>query len=167
MFFLNRFILNGKFSFKYLIIWSILAFTENFNSRYRSLYQIIQQDNELTGFNSIVQISKLAKQYLNYSELTAFVPNNEAFRKYPGEILENLALYHITFEMNSLEALNTTTNSLTPVVEEFPPLWITRAGGDIFVNNAKIIRQQSNYLLRIHHDELRKEQVILITGKME
>lgn len=113
----------------------------------------------MSGFKSIVDMNKLAKQYLNYNELTAFVPTNEAFRKYRGEILKDLALYHITFKIKPIETLNTTTNSLTPVIEEYPPLWITRVGGEIYVNNAKIIQQQWNYLLRIRYDELGKEQV--------
>lgn len=128
--------------------------------RYRSLYQIVQQDHELSGFNSLVQINRLAKQYLNYNEITVFVPTNEAFRKYRGEILEGLVLYHMTFEMKSLQALNSTTaNSLIPVIEEFPPIWITRTAGKIFINNAQIIQRQSNYLARIRYDELGKQQV--------
>lgn len=120
---------------------------------------MVQQDHELRGFNSIVQMSRLAKQYLNYNEVTVFVPDNEAFRNYQGEILEDMALYHITFEMKSLQALNTTTNRLTLVLEEFPPLWITRSRGEIYVNNAKVIQGQSNYLSRIRHQEFGKQQV--------
>lgn len=110
----------------------------------------------------MVKVNRLSKQYLNYNELTVFVPNNEAFRKYRGEILEDLALYHMTFEMKSLQALNSTTNSLNTVNEEFPPLWITRKGGNIFVNNAQIVQRQSNYLSRIGYDKLGKQQVSFV-----
>lgn len=111
----------------------------------------------------------MAKQYLSYNELTVFVPDNKAFRTYKGEILEDMALYHMTFQMKSLEDLNSTTNYLTPVVDEFPPLWITRSQGDIYVNNAKIIRRQSNDLSRIRYEEVGKQQVrsALLLGKIK
>lgn len=120
---------------------------------------MIQQDLELSGFNSLVKSNRLAQQYLNYNELTVFVPDNEAFRKYKGEIIEDMVLYHMTFEMKSLQNLNTTTNSLTTVHQAYPPLWISRSRGEIYVNNAKIIQSQSNLSSRIKHEEFGKQQV--------
>lgn len=109
-----------------------------------------------------MQLSRLAKQYLGYNELTVFVPDNEAFRKFRGELTNDMALYHMTFEMKSLQTLNTSTNSVTPALKEFPPIWITRTQGDIYVNNAKLIKRQSNYLSRIRNEDFGKQQVNIL-----
>lgn len=87
------------------------------------------------------------------------------YLKFNGSIFSakyrsDLIFYHMSYEYKTLDLLNK-TNSLSSVILENPPLWISRRDRDIFINNAKIIPEKSNYITRSRTGDSGKEQVNL------
>ncbi|XP_041447642.1 fasciclin-1 isoform X4 [Drosophila obscura] len=85
-------------------------------------------------FYSQVEQNPIANATLTLRSCTLFVPTNEAFQRYKGNIH---VLYHITTAAFSKEQLPKTVSS---DMDGNPPLYITKnRNGDIYVNNARII----------------------------
>lgn len=99
-----------------------------------------------------------AKLNLHYEPITVFVPQNEAFDQYEGDTDSDLAFYHMSFEVKTLELLET-TNVLYSAKLNNPPLWITKVNDDIYVNSAKILQDRSNYVSRSFSGHMGHQQV--------
>ncbi|XP_041447653.1 fasciclin-1 isoform X15 [Drosophila obscura] len=94
----------------------------------------LRDDSELSQFYSQVEQNPIANATLTLRSCTLFVPTNEAFQRYKGNIH---VLYHITTAAFSKEQLPKTVSS---DMDGNPPLYITKnRNGDIYVNNARII----------------------------
>ncbi|XP_034661750.1 fasciclin-1 isoform X10 [Drosophila subobscura] len=85
-------------------------------------------------FYSQVEQNPIANATLTLRSCTIFVPTNEAFQRYKGNIH---VLYHISTSAFSKEQL---PKSVSSDMGGNPPLYITKnRNGDIYVNNARII----------------------------
>ncbi|XP_034130459.1 fasciclin-1 isoform X16 [Drosophila guanche] len=94
----------------------------------------LRDDSELSQFYSQVEQNPIANATLTLRSCTIFVPTNEAFQRYKGNIH---VLYHISTSAFSKEQL---PKSVSSDMDGNPPLYITKnRNGDIYVNNARII----------------------------
>ncbi|XP_034661755.1 fasciclin-1 isoform X15 [Drosophila subobscura] len=94
----------------------------------------LRDDSELSQFYSQVEQNPIANATLTLRSCTIFVPTNEAFQRYKGNIH---VLYHISTSAFSKEQL---PKSVSSDMGGNPPLYITKnRNGDIYVNNARII----------------------------
>ncbi|XP_056640068.1 fasciclin-1-like [Diorhabda sublineata] len=144
--------------FHFLLV--LLIFSENVDSqRYRTIYQKIQQEREYAEFKTLIKNNTVALLNLHYDQLTVFVPLNASFKHSKVKYSPNVAFYHMSFEVITLEMLYK-INSIPTVILENPPLWITRFAGDIYVNNAKIIQDKSDYSARSRAGDMGKQQVL-------
>lgn len=100
----------------------------------------------------------MAKLNLHREQLTLFVPENRAFARFEGELKSDIVFYHMSFELKTLYELNY-TNVMTTVVLENPPLWLTRVNGDIYVNNAKVLQDESELMGKTRPGDMGKMQV--------
>ncbi|KAG5864881.1 hypothetical protein JTB14_021708 [Gonioctena quinquepunctata] len=125
----------------------------------------IQQEPPYSGFSALIRNNRVAKLNLHYEQLTVFVPENKVFRDLDEDTNSDIAFYHMSFEIKTLSMLNR-TNSIDSVLLENPPLWITRTADDIYVNNAKIIQDKSNYIARSRNGDMGKQQVLHVIDEM-
>ncbi len=70
--------------------------------------------------------------------MTIFVPTNDAFRGFDGRKTENLIINHIG---NIALSTQQFPEKLTSWVTGNPPLWVTKNRNGIFINQAKIIKE--------------------------
>ncbi|XP_052131922.1 fasciclin-1-like, partial [Frankliniella occidentalis] len=115
-----------------------------------SIVDKMRKDADLSEFSIRLGTSAFANTTLAMRPVTVFAPINMAFQQFPpSERDESLVLYHITNQPMKLEAL--TQPIVFSQMEGNPPLWIThrRDQGqhteDVYVNNARIDRQDSDY----------------------
>lgn len=101
--------------------------------------------------------------YANYTiftdNLTMFVPSNDAFLKYKGDLTSQLLYSHISFKVRTLKSLQDNTRVYTS--GGCPFLVITRNSEGIFVNNAKIITGESDFITTIKHNGIQQTQVLI------
>ncbi|KAF5275937.1 hypothetical protein FQA39_LY00733 [Lamprigera yunnana] len=135
--------MNVIYGFLFLIFIS-------FSQTSGTILEKIDSDTDLSQFSLMVKNNPEAKFTLEYKSVTVFAPINAAFQKFTKPIDESqfyLTLYHMgslaktTDQLASISHINTE-------LEGHPPLWITvRVGtyhNDIFINNARIVENQSN-----------------------
>ncbi|KAJ8956371.1 hypothetical protein NQ318_015109 [Aromia moschata] len=114
--------------------------------KYKTIYQKIQQERAYSGFSELMRNNRAAKLNLHFDALTVFVPENKAFKN--RDLPSNIAFYHMSFEVKPLDKLKT-VHFLRAADPDFPPIWITKSGKDIYVNNARILQERSaNFSLR-------------------
>ncbi|XP_011262800.1 fasciclin-1 isoform X4 [Camponotus floridanus] len=105
----------------------------------------IRDDSDLSQFYQLLEASQVANTTLTYRHVTVFAPTNRAFQKYGGNF-KNLVLYHMSNRPLTIEELR---DSISSELEGNPPLWITRTSGkygvNVYINNAKILLEQSNF----------------------
>lgn len=123
----------------------------------------IAQHDDLNKFYSQLYMSALSRSSLNYREVTVFAPVNEAFRRFGGDLNQNLTSYHVAYNAYRLRDLNT---YLEPIQKGLPPLWVTKLNGDIYVNNAMILLSRSDYHANNRQDNLGKPQVLHIIDEV-
>lgn len=111
----------------------------------------------------MVRSNRGAKLNLRYEPLTVFVPENKAFDRYDGDTYSDLAFYHLSFEVKTLKLLET-TNVMSSVNLDNPPLWITTVNEEIYVNNAKVIQDKSNYVSKSVSGDMGQHQVLIQFG---
>ncbi|KAJ8967028.1 hypothetical protein NQ314_003145 [Rhamnusium bicolor] len=140
-------------------IYSFLSFL-----RYKSIYQKIQETQH-SDFNALIRTNRAARLNLHYEPLTVFVPENKAFDNYNKDLDSSLAFYHMSYEVKTLTLLRT-TNSMSTVDLDNPPLWFTKVNKDIYVNNAKILGNNSNYMSRGRNGDMGKQQVLYIIDEV-
>nr|CAD7432009.1 unnamed protein product [Timema monikensis] len=121
----------------------------------------------LFQFYSLLENSPEANTTLWYRQVTLFVPTNQAFQKRPpNKERVDSVLYHMTNLARTLEELQAGMSVLSEL-DGNPPLWITRRPGqyrdDIYVNNARIIQERSNYQQNNLHS---KKQVLHVIDEV-
>lgn len=132
-------------------------------ARNQTVEQKIRDDPELSEFYSLLENSVVANTTLQFRQVTLFAPTNLAFQKYKGS-KDDLILYHMTNLAHPLDKLGIPNPSVLSQLEGNPPIWITRNKGqyreDIYVNNAKIIQERSNYIQLNQRNNLQVLHVI-------
>ncbi|XP_058816979.1 fasciclin-1 isoform X2 [Topomyia yanbarensis] len=124
-----------------------------------TLEEHISDDPDLSQFYDLIERNPIASAALKLRALTIFAPTNQAFQRYLGN--KTVVLYHISTVATPLEQLGT---MITSDYDGNPPIYVTRrrhlnGTEDIYVNNAKIIRNRSNVQLTNQHG---KKQVLHI-----
>lgn len=124
-----------------------------------TLAEHISEDPDLSQFYDLIERNEIAFSALKLRALTIFAPTNQAFQRYLGN--RTVVLYHISTVATPLEQLGTT---ITSDYDGNPPIYVTRrrlpnGSEDIYVNNAKIIRNRSNVQLS---NQYGKKQVLHI-----
>ncbi|XP_053689218.1 fasciclin-1 [Sabethes cyaneus] len=124
-----------------------------------TLEEHISDDPDLSQFYDLIERNPIASAALKLRALTIFAPTNQAFQRYLGN--KTVVLYHISTVATPLEQLGST---ITSDYDGNPPIYVTRrrhlnGTEDIYVNNAKIIRNRSNVQLTNQHG---KKQVLHI-----
>ncbi|CAH1165815.1 unnamed protein product [Phyllotreta striolata] len=144
--------------FRAVCVWIFLGAAVSSQS---TLTEKIQQDPAYAEFSSkILSNNKAAILKLHYEQLTVFVPENSAFPT-GASYAPHLIFYHTCYGYKPLGVLNT-TQRLRTARPGNPPLWVTRRGEDIYINNARIIQDKSNYVSRTigGHGGVVKRQVL-------
>lgn len=102
-----------------------------------SILDIVNSTNELSEFAKFLQIDGLHRALLD-RQVSLFAPTNAAMARYQGRATESLILNHMTNIALMVEQL---PEKMTSLVTGNPPLWITEDRNGIFVNQARIVRE--------------------------
>ncbi|KYN32381.1 Fasciclin-1, partial [Trachymyrmex septentrionalis] len=117
-------------------------------------------------FYQLLEASQVANTTLTYRHVTVFAPTNRAFQKYNGST-KNLVLYHMSNRPLTIEELR---DSISSELEGNPPLWITRRPGrygvDVYINNAMILLEQSNFQSKLKVNGDTMTQVLHIINEV-
>ncbi|XP_043682695.1 fasciclin-1 isoform X3 [Vespula pensylvanica] len=127
----------------------------------------IYDDADLSQFYQLLETSQVANNTLTYRHVTVFAPTNRAFQKYNGS-KSNLVLYHMSNLPLTIERLGLSVSS---ELDGNPPLWVTRKPGptgeeEVFINNAKILKQHSNFQSKIKVNGDTKTQVLHVIDEV-
>ncbi|XP_076544328.1 fasciclin 1 Fas1 domain-containing isoform X4 [Osmia lignaria lignaria] len=126
----------------------------------------IRDDSDLSQFYQLLEASQVANNTLAYRHVTVFAPTNRAFQKHIGST-KNLVLYHMSNFPKTIENLG---DSISSELEGNPPLWVTRRSGthgeDVYINNAKIIVERSNFQSKVTVGGDVKTQVLHIINEV-
>ncbi|XP_011341884.1 fasciclin-1 isoform X3 [Ooceraea biroi] len=126
----------------------------------------IRDDSDLSQFYQLLEASHVANTTLTYRHVTVFAPTNRAFQKYNGST-KNLVLYHMSNRPQTIEDLR---ESISSELEGNPPLWITRKQGpygvEVYINNAKILLEQSNFQSKLKVNGDTMTQVLHIINEV-
>lgn len=120
----------------------------------------IRDDPDLSEFYSLLENSAIANNTLQYRQVTLFAPINLAFQKYTGS-KDDLILYHMT---NLAKRLKDLDGYVSSELEANPPIWITRIKERnrevLYVNNARILQERSDYVQANNQGKLQVLHVI-------
>lgn len=126
----------------------------------------IRDDSDLSQFYQLLEASQVANTTLTYRHVTVFAPTNRAFQKYNGTT-KNLVLYHMSNFPKTIENLG---DSISSELEGNPPLWVTRRPGthgqEVYINNAKILIDRSNFQSKVSVGGDVKTQVLHIINEV-
>ncbi|KAM0731398.1 Fasciclin-1 [Formica fusca] len=129
----------------FLFAAALVVATPRIHASHVTMDAKIRDDSDLSQFYQLLEASQVANTTLTYRHVTVFAPTNRAFQKYNGST-KNLVLYHMSNRPLTIEELR---DSISSELEGNPPLWITRTPGkytaDVYINNAKILLEQSNF----------------------
>ncbi|KAF5281303.1 hypothetical protein FQR65_LT14764 [Abscondita terminalis] len=128
-----------------------------------TIYQKIRQTPKFTQFLALLEANRPAKINLQYGEMTAFVPTNEAFEWYSGGLMNELVNYHLVWYAKRTKDLE--SGFLITVLDENPPIWITKLDDEIYVNNARLIPELSDYVSEISNAP-NKQQVLHVIDEV-
>ncbi|XP_015431057.1 PREDICTED: fasciclin-1 [Dufourea novaeangliae] len=121
---------------------------------------------KVSKFYQLLEASHVANNTLTYRHVTVFAPTNRAFQKYNGTT-KNLVLYHMSNFPKTIENLG---DSISSELEGNPPLWVTRRpsthGEEVYINNAKILTEQSNFQSKVTVGGDVKTQVLHIINEV-
>ncbi|XP_047100720.1 fasciclin-1 isoform X1 [Schistocerca piceifrons] len=127
----------------------------------KSLEYKIRDDPDLSQFYSWLEHNEVANSTLQLRQVTVFAPTNLAFQNYKArDGDENIILYHMTNLAHSLDQLG---HKVLSELDGNPPLWITRRRDTIFVNNARVLTERSNYEAVNRHG---KKQVLHVVDSV-
>ncbi|XP_051171468.1 fasciclin-1 isoform X2 [Leptopilina boulardi] len=123
----------------------------------------IEDDPDLSQFLQLLESNPVALSNLNYRHITVFASTNRAFQTYNGSTDHAVIPYHMTssaYKINQLEH----GNSINSEFDGNPPLWVTRRQhgkhDEVYINNAKILTDQSNIELWIKVGSDTKKQIL-------
>ncbi|XP_076237842.1 fasciclin 1 Fas1 domain-containing isoform X2 [Calliopsis andreniformis] len=126
----------------------------------------IRDDSDLSQFYQLLEASQVANTTLTYRHVTVFAPTNRAFQKHNGTT-KNLVLYHMSNFPKTIENLG---DSISSELEGNPPLWVTRKTGtqgeEVYINNAKILTERSNFQSKVSVGGDVKTQVLHIINEV-
>ncbi|XP_025990127.1 fasciclin-1 isoform X2 [Solenopsis invicta] len=127
----------------------------------------IRDDSDLSQFYQLLEASQVANTTLTYRHVTVFAPTNRAFQKYNGST-KNLVLYHMSNRPLTIEELR---DYISSELEGNPPLWITRrpgryGGANVYINNAMILLEQSNFQSKLKVNGDTMTQVLHIINEV-
>nr|XP_031840103.1 fasciclin-1 isoform X3 [Nomia melanderi] len=126
----------------------------------------IRDDPDLSQFYQLLEASPVANSTLMYRHVTVFAPTNRAFQKY-NRTTNNLVLYHMANMPKTLENLG---DSISSELEGNPPLWVTRRqstrGEEVYINNAKILTEQSNFESKVIVGSDVKTQILHVINEV-
>ncbi|XP_043510659.1 fasciclin-1-like [Frieseomelitta varia] len=143
----------------------LIAFTTGINA-IQTMDAKIRDDSDLSQFYQLLEASQVANTTLTYRHVTVFAPTNRAFQKYNGTT-KNLVLYHMSNFPKTIENLG---DSISSELEGNPPLWVTRRPGthgqEVYINNAKILMERSNFQSKVIAGGDVKTQVLHIINEV-
>ncbi|XP_017877413.1 fasciclin-1 isoform X3 [Ceratina calcarata] len=126
----------------------------------------IRDDSDLSQFYQLLEASPVANSTLAHRHVTVFAPTNRAFQKYNGTT-KNLILYHMSNFPRTIENLG---DSVSSELDGNPPLWVSRRpsthGEEVYINNAKILTERSNFQSKVIVDGDVKTQVLHIINEV-
>lgn len=144
------------------LLITVLSYTISAARHNLTLHQKLRDDADLSEFYSLLDRNEIANATLSFRSCTVFAPLNSAFQKFSGPTDNNLVLYHMT---NSAQTLTQIGGSVSSELEGNPPLWVTKTeSGDVFINNAKVVQQRSNF---VHTSEKKKQVLHILEGVLE
>ncbi|XP_053677949.1 fasciclin-1 [Anopheles nili] len=130
--------------------WLILLAVASTGSSEKTLESHVREDPDLSEFYSLMERDEETMMKLKLNQLTIFAPTNKAFQRYSNNV--TYVEYHIAYQAYKT---NNMPRKIRSVAYEAPPMYITRPGdwkkfgtGDMFINNAKIIRDRSDLTFR-------------------
>lgn len=137
-----------------LLTFVLLAHAEDISSTI--LERIINSD-EYSTFNHLLQKTNYANLAIFTTNVTVFVPDDEAFSKCDGKLSHQILYSHVVFEAKTLNSLQDGERLLTS--RRSPPLWVTKNSGGVFVNNARILTEESDYVVKTKRNGIEQIQV--------
>lgn len=137
----------------------LIAATSSTYSASRSIFNIIRESDEFSSFRSLLYRHNPYGSFFR-GNVTVFAPTNAAFAKYKGVLDEKILLNHLVNWTLPLETLDSRTRIVTQ--DNYPYLWVTRGKDFLFVNNAKIDLNRSNYVFVTQQ----AVQVIIVLSKI-
>ncbi|XP_023702117.1 fasciclin-1 isoform X3 [Cryptotermes secundus] len=146
-----------------VLVIVLLVSNKEATARNQTVEQRIRDDPDLSEFYSLLENSAVANITLQFRQVTLFAPTNFAFQTYTGS-KDDLILYHMT---NLAKPLDQLEGSVSSELDGNPPIWVTRIKGpyrdNLYVNNAKILQDRSNYIQMNHQH---KQQVLHVIDQV-
>ncbi|XP_030755201.1 fasciclin-1-like [Sitophilus oryzae] len=137
-----------------------------YNKPRRSIYNKLTQEGDYESFAELIRRNREAQKDLLQNELTLFIPTNSAFQEFTKPLHSDTAFYHMATGLTILDDLKS-TRGLSSVKHNFPKLWITKTDDDrLFVNNAEILLDRSDYIESTRHPPDGKQQVLHVIDKV-
>lgn len=106
-----------------------------------SLLEVISKEPEFSSFKTLLY--RYDPSNLINGSLTVFVPTNSAFERYTGVLDKKILLNHVANEALPLGNLDSRSRIVTQ--KRHPALWVTRGRDYIYVNNALVDVNRSDY----------------------
>lgn len=122
--------------------WSVclLAASLTAGARAGSVFDLLSDNPDLSQFLDLVKKDGLVTAILRQAEGTVFAPTNAALQKYAGHLSSDLLKYHMVNLALSVEHLTTEVSVPTRLKGSQPVFITVPRPGDVFVNNARIVR---------------------------
>ncbi|EFA05558.1 fasciclin-1 [Tribolium castaneum] len=137
------------------ILTILLILSPNFVHCYQqwtTIYDKITQEEEFSGYKTMIRNDKASSLNLLYSGVTVFVPTNDAIRTYTGFFRDAVVLYHMGTQPYTLKQLRL-NNTVQSAHGDNPPLWVSVTPDGYYINNAKILEKRSNYMAKCKRNE--------------
>ncbi|XP_060532718.1 fasciclin-1-like isoform X2 [Cylas formicarius] len=149
--------------FRLLLVFSVfpIVCSQLYGS---TTYESIQEDANFEAFYDLLRHNGEAKNNLLNDEITIFIPTNEAFQRYGPILHSDLAFYHMASAARAIEDLKKTRN-ISCINPKFPPLWISRNGDDLYVNNAEVF-SHNYYPSKSRTGEGGKPQIVYLIDRV-
>lgn len=110
-----------------------------------TIYDEIRESPDYSRFEDLLLSNPDVRHSLEFDNVTVFAPDDHSFDLYHGDVYPELAYYHACLKKRTFRSLRT-TDTLRSSYLGNPPLWITKVGPDIYVNNAKVVQNRSSYV---------------------
>ncbi|KAL3270620.1 hypothetical protein HHI36_021154 [Cryptolaemus montrouzieri] len=156
---------NLSYLLRLFLVFSIIILDVKGAYKRHSVFQKLTTEERLSTFGSLVQNNSLARRAILYWNVTVFAPKNEVFQKFNGYFPTELVYYHVSNELKSLKNIFE-TNHLHTLADGYPPLWISKIDYDVYVNNAKILANESDFYSRVAGGFYNNNQVLHIIDEV-
>lgn len=122
--------------FMFIVLFNLLVVNSD------TIFQRLNQDRQLSTFKNHFKWYE-GQTNISTSRLTIFVPTNDAFEEFDGTVDLNVILYHVSYEVLDLVSLR--KRSYLKTARNHDRLWVNVKNDTIFVNNARILEEESDY----------------------